>query len=54
MDQMLLIKRIKFCRYVDDYILFADSYEDAYKKLNLCAEFLLKNEGLALQKTRLR
>ena len=52
MDQMLLIKRIKFCRYVDDYILFADSYEDAYKKLNLCAEFLLKNEGLALQKNK--
>jgi hypothetical protein len=52
MDQVMLSKRIKFCRFVDDYIVFADSKEDAFRKLNWCAEFLLKNEGLALQKNK--
>lgn len=52
MDQMLTSKRIRFCRFVDDYIVFASSKEDAYRKLNWCADFLLKNEGLALQKSK--
>jgi len=52
MDQVMLSKKIKFCRFVDDYIVFADSKEDAYIKLNWCAEFLLRNEGLALQKSK--
>jgi hypothetical protein len=51
-DQMLAIKRIVFCRYVDDYILFADSREDAFKKLNYCAKYLLQNQGLGLQKSK--
>ncbi|TNE53864.1 MAG: RNA-directed DNA polymerase [Bacteroidetes bacterium] len=52
MDQMMSSKKIKFCRFVDDYIVFADSKEDAFRKLNWCAEFLLRNEGLALQKNK--
>jgi len=52
MDQVMKSKRIQFCRFVDDYIVFADSKEDAFRKLNWCAEFLLKNEGLALQKNK--
>lgn len=52
MDQMMISKKIKFCRFVDDYIIFANSKEDAYKKLNWCAEYLLRNEGLGLQKSK--
>ena len=51
-DRILETKRYVFCRYVDDYILFADSREDAFRKLNYCAEFLLRNEGLGLQKSK--
>ncbi len=51
-DQIINSKKINFCRYVDDYIIFADSKEDAFKKLNWCAEFLLRNEGLTLQKNK--
>ncbi|MDO6437489.1 RNA-directed DNA polymerase [Cyclobacterium sp. 1_MG-2023] len=51
-DQVINSKKIDFCRYVDDYIIFADSKEDAFKKLNWCAEFLLRNEGLTLQKNK--
>jgi hypothetical protein len=52
MDQVMQSKRIRFCRFVDDYIVFAESKEDAFRKLNWCAEFLLRNEGLALQKNK--
>jgi hypothetical protein len=51
-DNILGIKNIKFCRFVDDFVLFANSKEEAYKYLNFCADFLLKNEGLALQKNK--
>jgi Reverse transcriptase (RNA-dependent DNA polymerase) len=52
MDQFMMGKNIRFCRFVDDYIVFAQSKEEAYRLLNMCAEFLLKNEGLALQKNK--
>jgi hypothetical protein len=52
MDQMMLSKKMNFCRFVDDYIVFADSKEDAYIKLNWCADYLLRHEGLSLQKSK--
>ncbi|MBR6125599.1 RNA-directed DNA polymerase [Candidatus Saccharibacteria bacterium] len=52
LDKMLDAKGYVFCRYVDDYILFAESREDAFRKLNYCADFLLRNEGLGLQKSK--
>lgn len=52
MDQLMINKRIRFFRYVDDYILFADSREDAYQKLNWCVEYMLRNWGLSLQKSK--
>ena len=52
LDQMMLSKRFTFCRYVDDYIIFAKSREDAFRKLNYCADYLLRNEGLSLQKSK--
>ena len=51
-DKMMEAKRYDFCRYVDDYILFAETREDAFRKLNYCADFLLRNEGLGLQKSK--
>ncbi len=51
-DQMMVSKSYRFCRYVDDFIIFANSKEDAFKKLNWCADFLLRNEGLCLQKSK--
>lgn len=51
-DQLIYSKKIDFCRYVDDCIVFADSKEDAFRKLNWCAEFFLRNEGLTLQKNK--
>lgn len=52
LDSMLSTRNIKFCRYVDDYILFAKSKDEAYKLLNYCANFLLQNEGLSLSKNK--
>jgi len=50
MDQLMASKRIRYCRFVDDYIVFADSKEDGFRKLNWCADYLLRNEGLSLSK----
>jgi len=51
-DQMLNSKRVVFCRFVDDFILFAKSKEEAFRQLNWCAEYLLRAEGLSLQKSK--
>lgn len=52
MDHLMIDRKYKFCRFVDDYVLFATSKEDAYGKLNWCAEHLIRNEGLSLQKSK--
>jgi hypothetical protein len=51
-DSQLTTKKIKFVRFVDDFVLFAKTKEDAFSYLNFAAEFLLKNEGLSIQKTK--
>ncbi len=52
-DEHLFRRRIKFCRYADDYCIFCDSKPDAYNILVLLSEKLF-NEGLVLQKTKTR
>ena len=52
-DEHLVRRKIKFCRYADDYTIFCDSKSEAYKTLVLLAEKLF-NEGLVLQKTKTR
>jgi len=42
---------IQFCRYTDDYHLFASSKEDAYRFLAFLSDKLF-NEGLSLQKSK--
>lgn len=51
-DSQLSTKKITFVRFVDDFVIFAKSREDAFSHLNFVAEFLLKNEGLSIQKTK--
>lgn len=51
-DRLLLSEGIKFCRFVDDYIIFANNKEDAHSSLIKLSNFLLSNEGLSLQKTK--
>jgi hypothetical protein len=53
-DRLLLAKRISFCRFADDYHIFADSAEEAYQHLVYLSERLLENEGLLLQKMKTR
>jgi hypothetical protein len=50
-DQHLRTRDITFCRYADDFTLFADTEQDAYNSLIFLAE-KLSNEGLSLQKTK--
>lgn len=51
-DKLLVAERITFCRFSDDYRIFAESQADAYAKLVTLSEKLLENEGLTLQKNK--
>lgn len=51
-DRLLLSEGVDFCRYADDYIIFADSVEKAYGNLIFISEKLHENEGLAIQKSK--
>ncbi|MCP1640838.1 hypothetical protein J2T41_000432 [Pseudomonas citronellolis] len=51
-DKLLIMEGISFCRYADDYLIFADSEEDAYGSLITLSEKLHENEGLSIQKTK--
>jgi hypothetical protein len=53
-DRLLLAEGITFCRFVDDYHLFAHSKQEAYRHLVLLNETLLRTEGLTLQKAKTR
>lgn len=52
-DHVLRDKGIPFCRFADDYHLFADSLDSAYTRLISLSE-LLRQEGLTLQKLKTR
>jgi hypothetical protein len=51
-DNYMRDNGIEFFRFVDDYIIIADSVGDAYKILNNCAEYFLHKLGLSLQKNK--
>jgi hypothetical protein len=51
-DNFMKEKGIKFCRFVDDYIVFADSLGNAYSILNSCADYFQRTMGLSLQKNK--
>ena len=53
-DRLLSSAGLTFCRYADDYRIFASTAEEAYSQLLLLSEKLLENEGLLLQKAKTR
>ena len=53
-DRLLQSKGIAFARFADDYHLFAETREDAYKSLIYLSEKLSINQGLTLQKSKTR
>jgi len=52
-DLYLHRKGIRFCRYVDDFHIFAESKQEAYSYLAFLAQILF-NEGLSLQRNKTR
>lgn len=48
-DEALLAAGIDFIRFNDDYRIFADTYERAYRSITFLAETLYRNHGLNLQ-----
>lgn len=53
-DRLLQSKGIVFVRFADDYHLFSNSREDAYRNLIFLSEKLYVNQGLTLQKSKTR
>lgn len=53
-DRLLLTQGVRFCRFVDDYYLFANSREEAQSALVFMSEVLLTNEGLTLSRAKTR
>ncbi|MBV6824499.1 RNA-directed DNA polymerase [Pseudomonas sp. PD9R] len=53
-DRLLISESITFCRFVDDFVIFAKNKEEAYTALISLSDLLLTNEGLSLQKTKTR
>src|SRR4029450_7724183 len=53
-DRLFVANGVTFCRFADDYHIFANSVGEAYAKLILISEKLLSNEGLSLQKAKTR
>jgi len=53
-DRSLLSDGVTFCRYVDDYRIFCNSREDAYRCLSNLARLLYETHGLTLQAQKTR
>lgn len=50
LDHILMISGIRYKRYVDDFIIFCETKENAHSVLTLISRKLMENEGLTLQK----
>jgi hypothetical protein len=53
-DRLLSTRGVRFCRFVDDYYIFADSREEAHSALVKLSDILLTNEGLTLSRAKTR
>lgn len=51
-DESLVLKGIQFCRYVDDYAIFASTHEEATMVFYHMAEILDKQQRLVIQKQK--
>ncbi len=52
LDHLLELNQVVFKRFVDDFIVFADSKEQAHSHLTFLSRKLMENEGLTLQKAK--
>jgi hypothetical protein len=53
-DRLLQNAGIEFCRFADDYHIFANDKNERYKTLIFLSEKLVVNEGLSIQKSKTR
>ncbi len=53
-DRLLHTRGIRFCRFADDYHIFANEKNDLYKILVFLSEKMITNEGLSIQKAKTR
>jgi hypothetical protein len=53
-DERLRISGVSFCRFADDYRIFATTLRDARQQLMLISETLFEARGLVLQKSKTR
>lgn len=53
-DRLMLAERAVYCRFVDDFRIFADSREQAHALLVTLAQKIGDAEGLSLQKSKTR
>lgn len=53
-DRLMVTHQVRFCRFADDYHIFSQSAEEAYRLLVFISEKLQANEGLLLQKAKTR
>lgn len=53
-DRLLQSARINFTRFADDFHIFANTREEAYRYTILLSEKLFENQGLSLQKSKTR
>lgn len=53
-DRLLYSREIRFCRFVDDYHIFAKTEEELYSSLLYLSKIMIENEGFSLQKSKTR
>lgn len=53
-DQLLRLEQIPFCRFSDDFHIFAESMEDGFAKLLFLSAKLQGTQGLQLQRAKTR
>lgn len=53
-DRLLVASQIRFCRFVDDYYVFAESRAAAQVAMVRLSEVLFTNEGLTLSRSKTR
>lgn len=53
-DRLLLTSAVRYCRFVDDYLIFAKTREEAQRALVILSGALMRNEGLTLSRSKSR
>ena len=51
-DDLLKYDGVEYCRWNDDFRIFADSYDEAYEHLYKLSNYLRENSNLSLQSSK--